>query len=260
MQQQPAVRLEDVSFAYETDKPVLEGIDLEVDRGEFLAILGPNGGGKTTLLKIVLGLLRPTQGRVRVFGRHVSQGDGNIGYLPQMRGANPQFPVTVLEIVLMGLSGPRQKGIRHGEGDRERARQALDTVGMRDFEGCDLGSLSGGQLQRIFIARALVSEPELLILDEPTSNIDPRSKFCFFEFLAGLSRSVTVIVVSHDISLAAAQVSSIACVNRQLIYNPKPELTQEMITLLYGIHDRDNCPVADYLNQGLIPFPETRPS
>jgi zinc transport system ATP-binding protein len=258
--QQPAVQLEDVGFAYERNKPVLDGVSLEVAPGEFLAILGPNGGGKTTLLKIVLGLLRPTQGSVRVFGRSVSQQSDRIGYLPQMHGTPAQFPVTVRETVLMGLSGPSQRGIRHRERDREKARRALSTVGMQEVEELDLASLSGGQLQRIFIARALISEPDLLILDEPTSNIDPRSKFCFYEFLAGLSQSVTVIVVSHDISLAAAQISSIACVNRQLIYNPRPELTQEMLTLLYGIHDRETCPVAEYFNQGQIPFPETSES
>ncbi len=242
---QPVVELKGVTFSYNSE-PVLENVDLVVRAGDFLAVLGPNGGGKTTLLKTILGLLKPQRGMVRVFGKDPAQVSGRIGYVPQKSNVRPDFPINVLEIVLMGLTDAGRKGFRYSRAEKELALRALEKVEMRAYARRRMDSLSGGQTQRVLIARALVTNPELLVLDEPTSNVDPHGRFCFFELLAALGKSITVLVVSHDISVASARISGVACVNRRLIHNFKPELTPEMLSLLYGEHDH-TCPVGVYM-------------
>ena len=242
---QPVIELKGVTYSYNSE-PVLDNVDLTVWAGEFLAVLGPNGGGKTTLLKTILGLLRPQKGMVRVFGKDPSQVSERIGYVPQKSNVRPDFPINVLEIVLMGLTDSRRKGFRYSRAEKELALSALEKVEMQPYARRRMDSLSGGQAQRVLIARALVRSPELLVLDEPTSNVDPHGKFCFFELLAALGKSITVVVVSHDISVASARISGVACVNRRLLHNLKPELTPEMLSLLYGEHDH-TCPVGVYM-------------
>ena len=242
---QTVIELKGVTFSYNSE-PALDNVDLTVRAGEFLAVFGPNGGGKTTLLKIILGLLRPQKGLVRVFGQDPSQVSERIGYVPQKSNLHPDFPINVLEIVLMGLTDSRRKGFRYSKAEKNLAFRALEKVEMQSYARRRMDSLSGGQAQRVLIARALVRNPELLVLDEPTSNVDPQGKFCFFELLAALGQSITVVVVSHDISIASSRISGVACVNRRLIHNFKPELTPEMLSLLYGEHDH-TCPVGVYM-------------
>jgi zinc transport system ATP-binding protein len=248
------LEVRNVTFSYER-KPVLEDIHLTVNHGDFLAILGPNGGGKTTLLKIILGLLKPDKGAVRVWGRRGGQREQIIGYLPQRSSSRVDFPLTALDAVLMGLVASRRRGFFFERKERLRAREALDQVEMGNHEHTPLHQLSGGQRQRVFIARALVSDPELLILDEPTSNIDAQGKFCFYDFLGRLSHSITIIIVSHDVSLSIARLNRIACVNRWLLANSKPEITKEMLELLYGTHDSHTCPMTQYFQAGSLPVP-----
>ncbi len=251
--QGPIIDIERVSFAYD-GQPVLEDISLRVDPGDFLAVLGPNGGGKTTLLRLVLGLLAPSAGSIRVFGREPRLAAGRIGYVPQVVDVRPDFPMTVLDATLMGLMTPGGRGRRPGPAERDAAREALERVGLAGRENARIGELSGGQKQRAYIARALVSGPELLLLDEPTSSIDPQGKFCFFDLLSELGRGVTIVVVSHDVSVVSARVSCVACVNRRLTYSRGPELTPEMLTLLFGVH-RHSCAMDAYMRSLAGTFP-----
>lgn len=261
---QPVVAIRDLTFAY-NGQAVLSGVDLAVAPGERLAVLGPNGGGKTTLLKLVLGILRPSAGTIRVFGQEPGRNSPRIGYVPQrLEGASARkdLPVRVLEVTLMGLLAPGRHGFRFSGGEIARAKAALDKVEMLPFADRRFCDLSGGQQQRTLIARALVSDPDLLILDEPTANIDPQGKFCLYEVLSRIGQGVTSLVVSHDMSILAAGVTAVACVNGRLLHAPRPALTKEMVDLLYGVHS-PSCPMEAFLRRmppdlaGLA-SPETR--
>lgn len=236
---EPIIHVRDLSFAYQHE-PVLEDVHLCVPAGDFLAVIGPNGSGKTTLLKLLLGVLTPQQGIVRVFGRPPGDAANEVGYVPQQIKVTPGFPITVLQVVLLGLLQGRSPGWRFTAAQRERACQALAQVEMLELRNRCVADLSGGQLQRVIIARALVGGPRLLLLDEPTANIDPHGRFCFFQFLARLNETITIVIVSHDIHIVTSRVKSVACVNRLVQYSPRAELTPEMLSLMYGEHS-DTC-------------------
>jgi zinc transport system ATP-binding protein len=235
--------------------PVLDNVALTVERGDFLAVLGPNGGGKSTLLKVILGLVRPDSGSVRVLGVPAGEAGGCIGYLPQHTHVSGSFPITVLDAVRMGMVSPgigRIAGFGGGKGEIERARRALERVDMLGHQGRALAALSGGQKQRVFIARAIVGEPELLLLDEPTASVDTVSRNSLFRLLAELNRDMTVVMVSHDISSLASGVKSVACVNRTLHFHKAPELTGEMFRMSYGGEGEPCCPV-ELVTHGDVP-------
>jgi len=260
----PVVAIRDLTFAY-NGQDVLSAISLTVAPGQRLAVLGPNGGGKTTLLKLILGILTPTSGTITVFGDVPGRHSARIGYVPQRLDGVAErrdLPVRVREVVLMGLLCPGRCGFRYTAEEVDRADAALarvEMVGLSDKRFCEL---SGGQKQRTLIARALVAEPGLLILDEPTANIDPQGKFCLYEVLARIGEGVTSLVVSHDLSILAAGVTAAACVNGRLSYAPEPRLNQDMLDLLYGMHSH-TCPMDAFLRRmppdlaGLPPL-ETR--
>lgn len=231
----PALELRDVWFAYR-DVPVLEAVDLTLWPGDYLGIIGPNGGGKTTLLKIVLGLLEPDRGIVRVFGRPPREARGEVGYVPQYARFDADFPMRVLEMVMMGRLGWKRSS-RFSRADRDAAREALARVSLADLADRQIGRLSGGQLQRALIARALSVEPRLLLLDEPTASVDTRIGRTVYELLDELARDVTVVLVSHDIGVISRHVKTIGCLNRRLHYHHTRELTAEMLETAYG------CPV-----------------
>jgi zinc transport system ATP-binding protein len=229
----PAVKLVDVSFAY--DGPaVLEGVNLELGEGEFLGVVGPNAGGKSTLLKLVLGLLEPQAGQVQVLGRPPREGRKQIGYVSQYPTFRRDFPISVAHAVLMGR-------LRHGwlpgrfrNRDREIARQAMEETEVVDLAGRQLYTLSGGQLQRVLLARALACEPRILILDEPTANIDMRIETDIFDLLEQLNRRMTIIVVSHDIGFISRYVNRVACLNRSLMCHHTADIDGKVISELYG--------------------------
>lgn len=261
---QPVIDIRELTFAY-NGQEVLSGISLAVAAGQRLAILGPNGGGKTTLLKLLLGILTPTSGTIRVFGEAPGRQSARIGYVPQRLDGvaeRKDLPVLVREVVLMGLLAPGRRGFRYTAEEIERAEATLERVEMVGQAQRRFCELSGGQKQRTLIARALVADPGLLILDEPTANIDPQGKFCLYEVLARIGEGVTSLVVSHDLSILAAGVTAVACVNGRMAYAPEPKLTQDMMDLLYGIH-RHTCPMDAFLRRmppdlsGLTPL-ETR--
>jgi zinc transport system ATP-binding protein len=233
----PYVELEDVEFSYGQVR-VLEGINLIVDPGDFLGIIGPNGSGKTTLLRIMLGLLEPRRGTARLFGHPppAFRQWGRLGYVPQKVTLDAALPVTAQEVVATGLVP--SLGSRSRANQRERIREVLGQVGMQAHATARIGELSTGQQQRVLIARALVSNPELLILDEPTGGVDPEAQTSFYALLHHLNREreVTLILVSHDIGVVAKEVTKLACLNRRLIFHGRPGdfLSDAALTALYG--------------------------
>ncbi len=235
----PFVELEEVDFSYGEIR-VLEGINLTVEAGDFLGIIGPNGSGKTTLLRIMLGLLEPDHGRVRLFGHPPSSFRqwGRLGYVPQKATLDPALPATVQEVVATGLVPALGLWGRVRAAERRRIQEVLAHVGMDAHAGARIGALSTGQQQRVLIARALVSNPEMLILDEPTGGVDPEAQTSFYALLHHLNRErdVTLILVSHDIGVVAKEVTKLACLNRRLIFHGRPAdfLSDAALTALYG--------------------------
>jgi zinc transport system ATP-binding protein len=226
------VVMRNVTFGYANEK-VLENVDLTVGHLDFASIVGPNGGGKTTLLKLLLGLLKPTEGNIKIFGKSPEKSRRRVGYMPQYSNLDMQFPVNVLDIVLMGRLG-HSIGGRYSKVDRFAAESALEEVKMSDFAGYRFSELSGGQRQRVLIARALCCEPELLLLDEPTSNIDPEVEEALLCIFKELNRRMTILLVSHDMGFVSKIVKSVICVNRRVVIHPTSEINGQLIMDIYG--------------------------
>jgi zinc transport system ATP-binding protein len=231
------VVLKDVSFSYDGHE-VLRNVDLEVPERDFLALIGPNGGGKTTLIKICVGLLRPKKGFVKIFGFEPSKIRDRIGYVPQDTNRNKEFPVNVFDVVLTGRLA-RKRGFRRSASaeDIRKVEEILEKMHLSECRNRRIGELSGGQRQRVFIARALVGEPEILFMDEPTASVDPVFQTELYELLRQLNEKLTIIVVSHDMSVLSSYVKSIACVNGEVFYHGASELTEESIGKVY------HCPI-----------------
>ncbi|NLY51762.1 MAG: ABC transporter ATP-binding protein [Firmicutes bacterium] len=209
------VEVTDVDFTYGIGK-ALQGINLQVASGEFVGAIGPNGGGKTTLLKLIAGLLVPTSGQVRVFGQPAARSGRLIGYVPQFADVDRAFPITVEDVVLMGRLGLTSFLGGYREGDKKAARRAMEQVGVWELRQRRLGNLSEGQRQRVLIARALAGEPKLLLLDEPTASVDAEAEAAITEVLGRLHKSITIVMVSHDLELLKSHVDRIVYVNRRL--------------------------------------------
>ncbi len=246
----PAVSLHHLWVTY-NHRPVLEDITLTIQPGRYVGILGPNGAGKSTLLKVVLGLIQPSQGEVLVFGEppeRLRRSGSLLGYLPQKPLSNPHFPVSVLDVVLMGRYGRIGLGKRPRTQDREKALVNLKRLGIAHLAGRPIGELSGGEQQRVFIARALVVEPKLLIMDEPTISLDACAQDDLFELVHGLKEELglTVLVVSHDIGAVARHVDDVICLNRRLHVHEPPPIGRLALESTFG------CSV-EYLFHGEIP-------
>jgi len=229
----PVLLLEKLSFSF-GGPVVLDHVDLSIAEGEFVGLVGPNGGGKSTLLKIVLGLLQPVSGRVEVLGLAPVRARSAMGYVPQFASFPRDFPISAEEVVLQGRLGHGRLLGGYRGADREAARLAMTETGVRDLRRRPIGSLSGGQLQRVLIARALAAQPRLLILDEPTASVDPRAETDIFDLLKELKTRMTILVVSHDIGFISHYVTRVVCLNRNLVCHTTSELTGEMIQQLYG--------------------------
>jgi zinc transport system ATP-binding protein len=228
------VTVEDVSFSYEK-APVLEKVRFSVYEGEFAVMVGPNGGGKTTLLKLILGLLKPATGTVRLFGRPPEKTRKRVGYMPQYQRFDLQFPVTVMDVVLMGRIRQGAFG-PYSKTDRKRVLKALDDVGLSGLDKRSFSALSGGQRQRVLLARALVSKPDILLLDEPTANVDMDAETMLLGILETLNRRMTILLVTHDIGFVSAASGTCICVNRKVFLHPTAEIDKEALRQLYG-HD-----------------------
>jgi len=228
-----AIEFFDVDFAY-GDSPVLEGVSLRVEAGDFWALLGPNGGGKSTLLKLALGLLEPDRGRIQVFGKTPSKARPRIGYVPQFATFPRDFPLAVQQVVVQGRLQAQNWWRLMGKAHKAAAMESLDRTGIAHLAKRPIGALSGGQLQRVLIARALAAEPELLLLDEPTAHVDTDGEASFFDLLAGLRKQMAIVMVSHDVGLVSGHVDRIACLNRTLVWHGAVPLNEGVLAQLYG--------------------------
>lgn len=233
------INIENMSFGYESPL-ILENVNLTLQELDFISIVGPNGGGKTTLLKLLLGLLLPTKGHIHVFGLPPALARFRIGYVPQHVHLDLQFPVSVMDVVLMGRLGHGRVFGPYPRADKAVAEQALAELGLADRRHQPFSALSGGQRQRALIARALASHPDLLLLDEPTANLDMVSERELYELLRVLNRRLTVILVSHDLDFVSEHVRTIVYVKRTVIARPVSDLSAELIRELY---QRDQAPV-----------------
>jgi len=238
----PLIEIKDLHFAY-NHQPVLQDINLSIEQGDFVAMIGPNGGGKTTLLKLMLGLLHPAKGSIRILNQPAEKASYHIGYVPQDVSVNRTFPISVLDVVLMGKLGPGNRWKRNKAKDRNEALDALEKMGMAGYEDRKIGELSGGQRQRVFVARALVSNPELLFLDEPTANIDTEGQTGFYKLLKELNQNVTILIVCHEWIVISTYVKSVACVNKNLHFHHQPALDPEMMEIMYPKTMDGVCPV-----------------
>jgi len=228
------IEIENVTFSY-TREPVLRNVSLSVSAEEFLGIVGPNAGGKSTLIKLILGLLEPDTGTIRVLGKSPAGARSRIGYVPQYPTfSRRDFPINVLDTVLMGRLGLTSPIGGYSKNDRNIATGAMQAVEILDIAGRPIGSLSGGQLQRVLIARALACKPEILILDEPTANIDMRVEEDIFGLLEQYNDHMTIIVVSHDIGFISGYVDRVACLNQMLVCHKTDEISGKTIEELYG--------------------------
>jgi zinc transport system ATP-binding protein len=233
---EPLVEVRDVTFGYGREV-VLDHVNLTIEPCDFLAVIGPNGGGKTTLLKAILGLVRPWSGAVIFHLPSGSDPRGRLGYVPQFSTFDRDFPLRITEMVLMGRLGRRSILRPYSREDRAAADRAIERLGLAGVARSHASEVSGGQLQRALIARALVSEPEVLFLDEPTASIDAESRETLRELLQDLNRAIPIVVVTHDVTSLAPMVKRIACINRKLFYHGGPELSLEVMEEVYG------CPV-----------------
>lgn len=232
---QPAIEISGLNFTYDRQL-VLRGVDLTIEQHDFAVLLGPNGGGKSTLLKILAGILPVRSGQVKVMGSPPQDHLHSLGYVPQEVHVRQGFPVSALEVVMMGLMSPACR-FGFSRKERKQALAALELVGMADQALAHMPQLSGGQRQRVLIARALAGEPKLLLLDEPVSSVDQNWQSKFFDLMALLNKSATILMVSHDLSVLSSHVKSVVCVNRQVFYHPQPEITSDMLAQTYC------CPV-----------------
>jgi len=228
--------LKDIAVRFE-GQTILEDINLIIHSNDFLGIIGPNGGGKTTLLKVILGLIKPQRGRLRILGVTPKKARRNIGYVPQVSLFDRNFPISVWEVVLLGRLGKGGLCRTFNENDRKVTEDALKQVNMYDDRHLQIGRLSEGQKQRVFIARALTKNPQLLLLDEPTASIDKPMQEGLYELLQRLQKEMTIVLVSHDIGAVSTLVNKIACLNRTLFYHDSKEITAQHLESVY------HCPV-----------------
>ena len=240
------IEINNLSAGYD-GRTVLHDVNLSVYERDFLGIIGPNGGGKTTLIRCILGLLQPTGGRITFTPRREGRPTLTMGYLPQYSTIDRKFPITVEEVVLSGLSGQMPLAARFGDKQRQLAREVIARMGLEGLERRPVGALSGGQLQRALLGRAVISDPEVLILDEPSTYIDKRFEARLYQLLAEINRNCAIILVSHDIGTILQQVKSVACVNGTLDYHP----STECVTGTW-LEQHFNCPI-ELLGHGSLP-------
>jgi len=233
VQSPPVITCRDLHFGY-AGEPLLTKVNITIPAGDFVCVVGPNGSGKTTLLKLALGLLQPDSGQITVFGHSPRHSSGRIGYVPQHPRLDPLFPVSALDVTLMGRLGRAPALLGWRRQDKDRALQALTEVGLSDRADQHYAALSGGQKQRVLIARALVGDPELLLLDEPTAGLDAHVEEGFYRLLEELNQRLTIVLVSHDLGFVSGFVKSVVCVGREVLVHPTSEITGEIIADLYG--------------------------
>lgn len=236
--------MNDVSFSYGNDS-VLENVNFSLEGGDFFGLIGPNGGGKTTLILLILGALEPTHGSILLLGREPKETRKKAGYIPQEISSNVNFPISVLDIVLMGLSGKRGMFHPYNGDDKERAMAVIEELRLTGLLNRHIGELSGGQRQKVLLARALVSNPEILFLDEPTASIDATGQNEIYEYLKMLNdKGTTIVLTTHNVGAISTYIKSIACVNRHFHFHSDGRLDEDDLKATFG------CPV-DIIAHGI---------
>lgn len=237
MDKKVAIKLQNISAGYDNEI-IIEDINSNIYDGDFFGIIGPNGGGKSTLLKIILGLLKPYKGSIKIYGQPPRIGRKNIGYVPQYSEYDKHYPISVWDVVLMGRRSIRGIHPLYSSDDKKATIDALKKVNMDKYKKRHISELSGGQRQRVFIARALVSNPRILLLDEPTASIDKDLQVNFYNLLKDLNKNVTILLVTHDIGVISAYVNRVACLNHfMFIHDDEKTISKEMLEKTYS------CPV-----------------
>ncbi len=234
MDKVPVIVAQGVSFGYHGGGLDLQDVDLTIYAREFVSIVGPNGGGKTTLLRLLLGLLKPRTGTIRIFDGPPEAARARIGYMPQHVRLDPRFPARVIDVVLMGRLDPSRSLGPFRRADKAAAEAALAEVDLLALRNRPFSELSGGQRQRVLIARALAGEPDLLLLDEPTANLDMHVELELYQLLSRLNEKMTVVMVSHDLGFVSQFVQTVVCVKHNVEVHPTSEITGEMIQAIYG--------------------------
>lgn len=235
----PIVQIRNLDAGYQGNL-VLSKVSLSIMENDFIGIIGPNGGGKTTLLKVLMGLMKPLKGSIEY-----SIDRSEIGYLPQGNQLDERFPITVREVVASGLNDGFQSRIRLNQSSREELEKTLSNTGLEKLQARPIGKLSGGELQRTLLARAIVSSPRLLVLDEPDTHVDNRFEMELYQLLHELNQRMTILLVSHDIGTISPYIKSIACVNRDLHYHASNEINEEQLKVY-------NCPI-EIISHGTVP-------
>lgn len=239
------IETKNLSAGYD-NRPVLRDINLTIYERDFLGIIGPNGGGKTTLIKCILGLLKPSKGEINYYLNGQKTSSVTMGYLPQYNTIDRKFPISVEEVILSGISSKKSLSSKFTDEQREKANAVIARMGLEGLERRAIGQLSGGQLQRSMLGRAIISDPSIVILDEPSTYIDKRFEARLYELLAEINQECAIILVSHDIGTVLQQVKSIACVNETLDYHPDAGVTTEWLERNFS------CPI-ELLGHGTLP-------
>ena len=242
----PIIEVKNLCAGYD-GRAVIHGVNLTIYENDFLGIIGPNGGGKTTLIKCILGLLKPISGQIDYLQANAADKTGlSVGYLPQYNSIDRKFPISVEEVILSGLNVQKSLISRFTKEQHEKVKQVVHRMGLEGLEKRAIGQLSGGQLQRALLGRAIVSDPSVVILDEPSTYIDKRFEARLYELLAEINRDCAIVLVSHDIGTVLQQVKTIACVNETLDYHPSTEITGEWLEKNF------HCPI-ELLGHGTLP-------
>lgn len=233
MTKKAAVVVKDLNFSYRNKHPTLIDVSFTVFEGDFIGIIGPNGGGKTTLLKLLMGFLEPDSGMIEIFGKSPQSYPNGIAYVPQTLRFDKSFPLTVLELVLEGRLSKLSWNGRFSKNDRKQALETLEHVGLASLHNAPFGTLSGGELQRALIARALVQQPQILLLDEPTAHVDTEGETEIYEILNSIRKRLTILMVTHDIRAIVSQVTEVICVQGRVSHIPVRELCEHFAMGLY---------------------------
>lgn len=241
------IEISNLRVGYENKPNVLKDVSLTIYSDDFLGVIGPNGGGKTTLLKSILGLIRPASGSITFYDNEQTVSSINIGYLPQINQIDRKFPISVSEVILSGLTIQKQLFRRYSAADKQKVREVAERLGISNLQPRAIGELSGGQLQRVLLGRAIIDNPKLIILDEPSTYVDKLFETNFYKLLGDINQEVAILLVSHDVGTIISLVKNVACVNQGLHYHPGTNVSQEWLTSAYA-----SCPI-EILGHGSLP-------
>jgi len=241
------IEIANLHVGYENNPNVLKDVSLTIYNDDFLGVIGPNGGGKTTLLRTILGLIRPESGTITFYEQEQPVSSINIGYLPQINQIDKKFPISVSEVILSGLTLQKQLFRRYSAADKQKVREVAERLGISNLLPRAIGELSGGQLQRVLLGRAIIDNPRLIILDEPSTYVDKLFETNFYKLLGDINREIAIMLVSHDVGTIISLVKNVACVNQGLHYHSGTNVSQEWLTSAY-----ESCPI-EILGHGSLP-------